>query len=90
MSTRVVALLALLLCAGALAAQEITHSVQATTGGTLASGNLRLSWTAGEPVAGTTSANGVVLKSGMQALFLPPPGAVPGRIFGDGFESPSP
>lgn len=72
----------------------LPNTAVAGGGGVLVQGDLKLSWTVGEPVAGTVSSASTRLLGGFQATFLPPgtPGHEEGRctIFCDGFEEPLP
>jgi hypothetical protein len=70
-------------------ADDLTHHAIVPVGGTVTSGNLTLSYTLGEPVAGQVAAGPWRLSSGFQALFT----AVADDsdlIFADGFESAGP
>lgn len=79
------AIAVLCLCPCAFAADTISHHAIVNGGGTVASGNLRLDYSIGQPVAGSVGHCGITLHSGYQALVSA--SAPNDRIFGNGFDS---
>ena len=65
---------------------QVPNSAVAGGGGVVAQGNLKLSWTIGEPVAGPATNGSTTLIGGFQATFLPAEDAGNCSIFCDGFE----
>ena len=66
--------------------QSVPNSAIAGGGGVVAQGNLKLSFTMGEPVAGPASNGTTRVIGGFQATFLPPDDNGKCTIFCDGFE----
>ena len=68
---------------------EVPNSAYFGGGGVIVQGNLKLSFTLGEPAAGPTSNGSTRVIAGFQATFLPPETDVGNcSIFCDGFEQP--
>lgn len=76
-----------MLAVSAMARGADDHHAIASGGGQIAAGDLRLSYTIGQAVAGSVGRDGVLLHGGFQALFVDASGD---RIFRDGFDPPSP
>jgi hypothetical protein len=82
---RVAAIAAWLMLVLTATAGNAGHHAVTSAGGTVAAGNLRLSYSIGQPVAGTVAAGDTVLSAGFLALFAAAPGAAD-AIFRSGFE----
>lgn len=81
----VIAALALL-AASAHAADSLHHHAVVAGGGSSTAGNVRLDYSIGQPVSGTVAHAGVVLHSGVLALF-PTATDTDDRLFRDGFDA---
>lgn len=67
---------------------NMTNPTVANGGGVIEAGPFRMLVTMGEPAVSQVSANGFVLTSGLQAVFLENAGLLPDAVFSNGFETP--